>query len=280
MKSSLFYGSLLAAPLASAIQPPALDGLHLSWQESFDGCAGCAPNPDEWNVALNTNTNNERQEYTDSNSNIQLSGGQTLQLVPWKDGNGAWTSGRIETQDSFTPQPGKIMRVQAALRMGTNANRQGLWPAFWLLGDAMRHGTDWPMCGEIDVMEQVNGIPEGHGTVHCGQPEGGVCNEPTGLGRSVGIPDSEFHSWGIVIDRTSNNWQAETISWFLDGNVYSTLSGAQIGDEGTWATLAHSPLYLILNVAVGGNWPVSSLSLARKQASIPPPEDAIPLTAE
>ncbi|VUC25311.1 unnamed protein product [Clonostachys rosea] len=255
MKPSTLYSVIAAASFAQAIQPPAINGFKLTWGEDFKGDAGVPPDSTAWTIALDIQTNNELQTYTTSNKNLQLSGGETLQIVPVKGSNGAWSSARIESKASYTPQPGKKMRWQAGIRMGTSANRKGLWPAWWMLGDSMRHGTDWPMCGELDIFEQINGLMEGFGTIHCQQPEGGICNEPKGRGVTTTIPDNEFHSWGLVVDRTSNNWQTETIQWLRDGIPFSTVTGAEIGDQGVWSTLAHSPFYMLLNVAVGGSLP-------------------------
>jgi beta-glucanase (GH16 family) len=257
MKYSQIAAVLLAAaPAAQAILAPNVNGMKIIWSDHFKGCAGCRPSESEWDIALHLNTNNEHQEYTTSSSNLQLSGGETLQLVPWRDAStGQWTSGRVESKETFTPSPGKVTRFAAGLRVGDNAQKQGMWPAFWMLGDAMRHGTEWPMCGELDIFEQVNGDMTGHGTVHCGTPDGGPCSEPMGRSKTVAIPDNDFHTWSLIIDRSANaGYQSETISWLLDGAVYNTLSGSEM-DEGTWSTLAHSPLYILLNVAVGGNWP-------------------------
>jgi beta-glucanase (GH16 family) len=254
MKAS---ATLLAAGLAAAVNAfaPKVDGMKTIFSDSFEGAAGAAPNSKAWNIGLDIHVNNEVQDYSAHNSNIQLSGGDTLQLVPWKDDKGKWTSGRIESKESWTPQKGKKLQVQSELRVGANAQKQGIWPAFWLLGDAVRNGTPWPMCGELDVFEQVNGDMTGYGTVHCGTENGGPCNEPNGRTKTVPIPDNEFHTWGLVVDRTSGDWKTESISWFLDGAVYHTLTGAELGDEAVWSTLAHSPYYMIVNVAVGGNWP-------------------------
>jgi beta-glucanase (GH16 family) len=255
MKQTLISLTALTVPLVQAVLPPTIEGMNIVWSESFQGDAGASPSEDVWYYALDVNTNNEIQTYTTDNSNIQLSGGDTVQIVPLRDSNGEWTSGRIETRDSFTPQPGKKMQLQGEIRVGDAASKQGLWPAFWALGDSMRHGTEWPMCGELDIYEQVNGNMEAHGTVHCGSFPGGACNEPVGLAETVNIPSNDFHTWAIAIDRTSGDWQSETITWMMDGNAYHVLTGAEIADEGTWGTLAHSPLYLLLNVAVGGDWP-------------------------
>ncbi|KFH41490.1 Glucan endo-1,3-beta-glucosidase A1-like protein [Hapsidospora chrysogenum ATCC 11550] len=255
MKASVLYGALVAAHMALAIKAPSIKGMKTAWHDDFHGCAGCSPNLDEWEFRLDINHNNELQTYTNTNKNVQLSGGQTLQIVPWKDERGRWTSGRIETLESWAPEPGKKLRWQAGIRMGDDANRKGMWPAFWMLGDAVRHGTDWPRCGELDIFEQVNGVMEGYGTIHCDRENGGVCDEPNGRGAAVPIPNNEFHSWALEVDRTSGDWKTETITWFMDGNPFHRQSGADIGDEGVWSTLAHSPFYMILNIAVGGNWP-------------------------
>jgi beta-glucanase (GH16 family) len=207
-------------------------------------------------------TNNEVQQYSPSNANLQLSGGSTVQLVPWRDQNtGEWTSARIETKFVFTPAAGKLTTVEALIRLGENPldRRQGLWPAFWMLGDSIHHGTEWPICGEIDILETVSGHPLGHGTLHCGrnQGHGGPCNEPIGRGGAVSLPDyAGWHTWTVQIDRrdTSRGFRSETIRWLRDGAEWFVVRGEDIGDEGVWATLAHSPLFIILNVAVGGDW--------------------------
>ncbi|RKU40838.1 hypothetical protein DL546_004017 [Coniochaeta pulveracea] len=240
--------------IALAFQSAPHPGLGVIWQDTFDGPAG-APPSGGWNIAQDIHTNNEVQVYTTSNRNIQLSGGSTIQFVPWKN-NGQWTSGRIESRATFTPAPGKIMQMEASIRLGDNAQKQGIWPAFWMLGDSIHQGTPWPQCGELDIFEQVNGQLTGYGTAHCGVFPGGVCNESEGKAGTTGIPAGDgFHTWSIKIDRSSNDWTQEVIEWSMDGNVYHTLRGAELGDQGVWGTLAHSPLFIILNLAVGGDWP-------------------------
>lgn len=253
--------------LVSAIKAPNRKGLKILWQDDFSGCQGCTPSDKNWNIALDINHNNELQDYTTSNRNIQLSGGHTLQLVPWKSKDGEWTSGRIETTKSWHAEQGKAIRIEASLRTGDAQGKQGIWPAFWMLGDSIRHGTDWPLCGELDIFERVNGDMIGYGTVHCGEEGGGVCNEPNGLGRHVALATNDFQTWSIVIDRRCDSWETEKITWLLDGKPFHSLTGAQLGDQNVWATLAHSPMYVLLNVAVGGNWPVSNTLTSELQSS-------------
>lgn len=249
---------LSLATLTTAWAPPAYSGFNTIWSSQFLYASGTLPNADTWNyITGNLNVNAEWETYTSSTRNIQCSGGETLQIVPWRDASTqyGWTSGRIESKYTFTPTAGKVTRVEAPIRFGTNApaNKQGIWPAFWMLGDSLRHGGGWPACGEVDVMETINGQLTGFGTAHCGTYPGGVCNEGNGIQGSIGIPDQEWHVWRVEWDRTSNNWATETLKWSMDGNVFQTITGAQLG-QSIWTALAHSPMYVILNVAVGGNW--------------------------
>ncbi|KAI1331665.1 glycoside hydrolase family 16 protein [Xylariaceae sp. FL0255] len=247
----------LLPSLAAAIAAPGINGMNCVWSETFEGAAGSSPDTSIWNIATDIDTNDEVETYTTSNNNLQISGGGTIQFVPRKSPTGLWTSGRIESVESWTPAAGQVMMIAANLRLGTNAqaNKQGLWPAFWMLGDAVRHGTPWPQCGEIDIFEQVNGVMEGHGTLHCGTDPGGPCDETDGISAEVALADDDFHTWSVKIDLTNSDWTAQTISFQLDGNTYQTVTGASINDQAVWSTLAHSPMYMILNVAVGGDWP-------------------------
>lgn len=258
MHSSALVISLLPA-LGAAISLPSYAGLSTVWHDDFWGTAGSSPNVTAWNVITGyLGLNEELETYTDSNQNLQISGGGTLQLIPRRNSSATegWTSARIESVDSYTPVPGKNTRVEASIRMGTGSNGttgslQGIWPAFWMLGESMREGTSWPLCGELDILEQVNGALTGYGTAHCGTN----CEEPTGRQGSTSISSStSFHTWRLDWDRTSNNWETESITWSLDGHDFFSINGTTIGDQATWSTLAHSPFYILLNVAVGGTF--------------------------
>jgi len=61
----------------------------------------------------------------------------------------------------------------------------------------------------------------------------------------------------LEVDRTPSNWQQETVTWYLDGQQYWQVSGARIGDQDIWNAIAHSPFFLVANVAIGGGWPGS-----------------------
>lgn len=251
---------LLAPAVALAVDAPGYDGFNRVWQDNFAGSGGSLPDQGNWDIIdRDIGVNNELQTYRRSPRNIQLSGGQTLQLVPWRDTSvrGGWTSGRAESRYVLTPPAGRVTRVESQLRFGPNsvANKQGIWPAFWMLGDSIRNGVPWPACGELDIMETVNGILTGHGTTHCDVYPGGACNEPTGIGATVPLPNQDAHIWRLEIDRRPGSWQDETITWFMDGRQFHQISGNRINNERVWNSLARSPLFIIFNVAVGGDWP-------------------------
>ncbi|CAH0045848.1 unnamed protein product [Clonostachys solani] len=251
---------LSLASVATAWDSPTYSGFTRIWQDTFPGASGATPNEGNWNIITgDLGVNNELQVYTRSNRNVQISGGNTLQLVPWRDSSQAkgWTSGRMESKYTFTPQDGRITRLEGQLRFGDGATsaKKGIWPAFWMLGNALRTGGSWPSCGEIDIMETINGQLTGYGTIHCDVYPGGICNEGSGIGASTGIPDQGWHTWRVDIDRTNGNWANQKVTWYLDGNQFHQVTGSRIGNAGVWAAIAQSPLYFIVNVAVGGNWP-------------------------
>lgn len=250
---------LYISVVVRAWDAPKYHGFNTIWQETFRGPAGQLPNEGNWNILQgDLGVNNELQVYKRNTRNVQVSGGDTLQLVPWRDGSQpkGWTSGRMESRYTFTPQDGRLTRVEASVMFGPSptANKQGIWPAWWMLGDAIRRGTGWPACGEIDIMETVNGILRGHGTVHCDVFPGGICNEGTGIGNAIGIPDQGWHTWRVEIDRRNPNFRDQSINWYMDGVRFHQVTGARIGNPNVWASLSQRPLFFILNVAVGGNW--------------------------
>ena len=114
--------------------------------------------------------------------------------------------------------------------------------------------TDIQLEGELDILEQIDGDGVGHGTAHCDVNPGGICNESNGLGASVKIPGHGYETWRLQWDKTENDWTKHKITWSMSGKQYHTITGAQIGDQSVWNTLANDPMFFILNVAVGGGW--------------------------
>ncbi len=133
---------------------PSYGSYNLLWQDDFSGSGSTPPSAANWNTITNLHVNNEWETYTASTANLQISGGGTVQIVPWRDSSGAWTSGRIESTFTFVPTGGRVTFAEAAIRFGDSptSNKQGIWPAFWLMGDSERHGTGWPQCGELPCL--------------------------------------------------------------------------------------------------------------------------------
>lgn len=254
---------LLTAYSAYAWTPPSYNGYNLVWSDSFtnDGSQQL-PDQNTWIIRNeDLGVNGELETYCSSTNNVRLSGYGTLQIIPLRNStvSNGWTSGRIESKYIFTPAAGKITFAEAYIRFGNNSTdtKKGFWPAFWTLGDSINHGTQWPACGELDIMETVNGQLIGHGTAHCDVSPGGICQETTGLTGSVNIPNQSWQLWRIFWSRSSDtsNWRSESMTWYMNDQKFNKVTGDMIGNESVWATLSHQSLFFILNMAVGGSWP-------------------------
>ncbi|CAJ0546636.1 Ff.00g012630.m01.CDS01 [Fusarium sp. VM40] len=260
-KSVVLVLPLLVTVLAK--KTPSYDGYDLIWEDTFDGKEGSSPDTVKWNLMdWYKNLNGDFQTYTSSTYNLQLSGKGTVRIIPWRETTAVrgWTSGRMESKYVFTPTPGAITVVEARIRVGDSPpeNKQGIWPAFWLLGDSHRNGGPiWPACGEIDIMEIFSGEHLGYGAIHCDKNPGGICNENTGISGSIGLLDGGkgWHTWRAVIDRTKPTWVQESVTIYLDGVQFHKVTGARINNEAVWKTIAANKVHFILNVAVGGDRP-------------------------
>lgn len=243
---------------AQAVAPPIYSGYTQKWSQNFTGPYDTLPSRDFWNpIESATNDNNEVQVYRYNKANLRFTGTDRLQIIPRKDAVGGWTSGRIESKASFTPVNGKVTRFEASLRVsGTAAkNKKGIWYAFWLMGESFRKKTKaWPACGELDIFENINGEAQNYGVAHCDVYPGGACKEPEGLVKTTPLLDNQLHTWKVEVDRRPTDWMGQKLTWFVDGKVYHQVLGKDVNNLAAWQALAHSPLYIILNVAVGGNW--------------------------
>jgi len=239
-----------------------------TWSDEFDGPAITGVDATKWlydtgtsypGGAANWGTG-EIETMTDSTVNVYQDGVSHLIIKPILNG-GSWTSGRIETQlTSFMAPVGGRLAVEASIQRFpgiTGVQAQGYWPAFWMLGAGFRGNyTNWPSVGEIDVMENINGMNTIHGVFHCGVEPEGPCKEKAGLGGTTDcLPDCQgtFHTYRVEIDRSTS---PEEIRWYLDGRQYWQVNSNQAGmDATTWANAVHQGFIIILNVAMGGNWP-------------------------
>ncbi len=213
---------------------------RLVWSDEFDGSANTAPDPTVWthDVGGNGWGNGQLEYNTDRTDNVRLTGEGMLEIVAQREeyeGN-AYTSGRIKTQGLWT---GGYGRYEARIQLPEG---QGVWPAFWMLG-ADFDTVGWPTCGEVDILEMRGDNPyEVHGTIHGPGYSGGES-----IGGSLTSDQSfvdDFHVFRVDID-------PEHIAWYVDDQLYFT---ARSGETGGMPWVFDDQYFLLLNVAVGGNY--------------------------
>lgn len=206
----------------------------LMWSDEF---SGNTLNTNNWNFDIGTGNwgwgNNELQYYTNSNQNLFLANG-LLHIMAKQQafGTSNYTSARINSSNKFNFTYGRI-EARIKLPMG-----QGLWPAFWLLGQNINE-VSWPACGEIDVMEHVNNNDYINGTLHWNQ------NGHQYNGSTASFDPEAFHQYMI-------EWDENKIQWFIDGISFKTMNITSNN-----MSAFHQPFFVILNLAVGGLWPGS-----------------------
>ncbi|MFF4514887.1 glycoside hydrolase family 16 protein [Streptomyces mirabilis] len=250
---------------ASAPTPPA--GWSQVFVDDFNGAAGSGVNTSNWQYDTGTSYpggaanwgTGEVETMTSSTNNVALDGNGNLLITPRRDASGNWTSGRIETtRTDFQPPAGGKLRVEARLQMPnvTGAAAKGYWPAFWTLGAPYRGNyQNWPSVGELDIMENVQGLNTEWATMHCGTNPGGPCNETSGIGGNTPCAGTTcqagFHTYAMEWDRSTS---PEEIRFYLDGVNFHTVKANQV-DATTWANATNHGYFVILNVAMGGGFP-------------------------
>ncbi|MER5875843.1 glycoside hydrolase family 16 protein [Streptomyces sp. NPDC060235] len=265
---SLAAAAATAATLpanASAPTPPS--GWSQVFLDDFNGTAGTGVNTANWQYDTGTSYpggaanwgTGEVETMTSSTNNVALDGSGNLLITPRRDASGNWTSGRIETKRTdFQPPAGGKLRVESRLQMPnvTGAAAKGYWPAFWALGAPYRGNyQNWPSVGELDIMENVQGLNTEWATMHCGTNPGGPCNETSGIGGNTPCAGSTcqagFHTYAMEWDRSTS---PEEIRFYLDGVNFHTVKANQV-DATTWANATNHGYFVILNVAMGGGFP-------------------------
>jgi hypothetical protein len=129
-----------------------------------------------------------------------------------------YASGLITSQPSFTQTYG-YFEMRAKLPRG-----KGVWPAFWLLPADL----SWPP--EIDVMESVGDPSKVYVTLHS--------NAVKAEGTEVRVTPDDFHTYAV-------SWTKEQVIWFVDGREVKRMPTPPD---------MHKPMYLLANIALGGDW--------------------------
>lgn len=247
------------------------------WNDEFEGTN---IDTNKWTHEVNCagGGNQEKQCYTDAAENSFVVDG-SLNIVAKPSVNGEalpYTSARMVTKYKGDWTYGRF-EMRAKLPEG-----QGTWPAFWMLSTDEVYGG-WPKSGEIDIMEAVNlkaekadGTPEDrvYGTLHYGrdfpdnESSGGPYTPPSN-------PADGFHTYSI-------EWQEGEVRWYMDGYLYATQLASELRTNGAGDVVGlkhrgwfaeyfniatgvkevqwnNAPFdqdfHLLLNLAVGGNWP-------------------------
>jgi hypothetical protein len=239
----------MATPAAVPAPP---SGWTTQFSDDFNGSARTAPSS-SWMYDTGAGSSfgtGEIETMTNSTSNGYLDGNGDLDLTALGSGS-SWTSARIQTTSANVGAPaGGELEVTASIEQPNPSSGLGYWPAFWMLGPGQ-----WPENGEIDIMEDVNALSELSGTVHCGTDPGGPCNEPDGIGSGLvgcGGCQTGYHTYTMILNRT--NASDESITFYLDGNQYFSVSESQVGTS-TWQAAFDHNLSIIFDLAMGGAYP-------------------------
>ncbi len=213
------------------------------WSDEFEGSS---INTDKWTFEIGTGAsgwgNNEWEYYTDRSENAYVQDG-ILHIRANKESyeGASYTSARMITKGKFSFTYGT---VEARIALPTG---KGIWPAFWMLGENIDQ-VSWPACGEIDIIEAVNSENVVYGTNHW-QYEGSHAdygnntNDFHGAKKELDI--TQFHTYKFT-------WDEKLIAMYVDDFKYHEIS---IEDNAGGTDAFHKPFFLLLNVAVAGNWP-------------------------
>jgi beta-glucanase (GH16 family) len=236
-----------AAAAADAAEDTA--GWTLAWSDEFNLPDGSPVDPSVWNYDTGGSGegNHELEYYTSGTSNAVIQGGNLVITARSDDaaqhqcwyGTCQYTSARINTAGNFSAQYG---RIEASIQLPSG---QGDWPAFWMLGNNIGD-VGWPACGEIDILESINVATSAHGSLHANNFNPTASYTPAD---KVTL-DKAFHTYAI-------EWDSQSITFLVDGHAYETQtqSAATCGG-GDWP-FSTQQYFIILNFAVGGDWPGS-----------------------
>lgn len=244
------------AQLSRLVGPPVPDHGRpvgkLRWREEFvPRPRSTAPRPRVWGYDVGATGwgNGELQRYTRSRDNSFVAADGTLRIVTrHSDGEAPYTSARLLTRGKVHIGFGYL---EARIKT-PRAPAQGLWPAFWLRSDA-----PWPIGGEIDVMETVNGVHGYSTTVH-----GGPDHWQLYRWHQVPANDGRWHTYGVM-------FRPNRLVFFHDGGRVATLKKSQMPAGGHWPfSDRRHRWHVIVNQAMGGSYPGDPDGTARLPAQV------------
>lgn len=254
---------LASSSVVSQSFSPNIPSRTLVWSDEFTNNTGANAQPDPTIWTYDTGNsgfgNQELEDYCAWNSstspcdpanpNAYVGTDGYLHIVAQEPSAGLYTSARLKSQGLFSFQYGRL-EFRALV-----PEAQGFWPAVWLLGNNIAT-INWPACGEQDVLERVNaaGSPDwNEGSVHGTGFTGG-----TGLGTKFNFPSgetaSQWHTYGMI-------WTPGEVQYYIDApsNIYATYTLASLNglSGAVWPFDGGQSNFLIINLAIGGDWPGS-----------------------
>ncbi|MFZ4522570.1 MAG: glycoside hydrolase family 16 protein [Bacteroidales bacterium] len=243
--SATLYSLLLIALFGckkDSVQKVEQRNWQLVWSDEFNGSAGMSPDSAKWKFDVGNGGwgNEELENYTDDTANASTDGNGNLAITAranWVTDH--WeniTSARIKTKGLFEQSNG---RFEARIKTPWGP---GMWPAFWLLGSNVDSVT-WPKCGEIDIMELRGQKPNIiNGTVH-----GPGYSGAAGITKSYAFENDRFD---VGFHLFAVEWGSDYMDFFVDNTLYQKITPDKV--TGNW--VFNHPFFIILNVAVGGNY--------------------------
>ena len=219
------------------------------WSEEFnyDG----APDPEVWSYDTGRGNsgwgNGELQTYTSNKQNVIVMNG-SLRIIGNRNHLGhSFTSARIKTLDKVTVKYG---RIEGRITIPNLSD--GLWPAFWLLGNNFP-SVGWPQCGEIDIFEFGNNDAIVTGSVN--RRVGSAAHwwdDIAGSHATFGLFKEASRNLNNAYHNFTLNWTPSLITTYVDGNIIWQMD---ISPEScTDCSEFHAPHFMILNLAVGGRY--------------------------
>ncbi|MBR0145128.1 MAG: family 16 glycosylhydrolase [Eubacterium sp.] len=219
---------------------------HLVWEENFDYKEKKLP-AEDWVYEVHKPgwVNRELQAYVNSEEYAYVKNGE-LVIQPKKEvddkGNVSYYSGRVNTNNKHDFKYG---RMEAKIKVPSG---KGFLPAFWMMPTKSALYGSWPRCGEIDIMEVVSNDPtRDYGSIHFGDPH----TQRQGSVSNGSDYSKEYHVFAV-------EWEPGLIRWYVDGVAFYETSDwftASGSDVKPYPAPFNQDFHIILNVAVGGDWP-------------------------
>jgi beta-glucanase (GH16 family) len=239
------------------------DDYELVFQDEFEnvgpvkaiinGKPAYAPNPKNWGYITAFPYEGTLQNFTDSIYNSYIQDNQ-LTIAGLKEG---YTSAMLTSQNRQEFTFG-IWAAKIRLSYG-----QGIWPSWWLLGNADKYGLDWPTCGENDILEMVGGDTQvnltdqyAHATVHWNNQSNTMNPVYNKMIYNIWkTPDgSKLHDHSLVY---WSEWTPKNISIGVNEFIYNQVNTTDLPESinPVWAFTGKWPFYMILSQQIGGDWP-------------------------